>query len=215
MSRRLLSRVLLLAMVLAMAACPGAAAAARTGGWVWPLDPIPRVVHPFQAPSSPYGPGHRGVDLAGTVGQSVLAIGAGTVSFAGSVAGRGVIAVDHGALTSTYQPVTALVAAGATVRAGQPIGVLQLVHSHCAPDACLHLGVKRGDRYLDPLTLFGPRPVRLKPLTGLGGDGPQPPEQQMVQSPRGGGSRSLHLLGSGASVGWSLGLSRQRALVGS
>ncbi len=227
----MLSRVLLLVIVLAVATCPGSSAAARADGWVWPLDPLPRVVHPFEAPSSPYGPGHRGVDLAGTVGQPVLSIGAGTVSFAGSVAGRGVISIDHGALTSTYQPVTALVATGVTVDAGQPIGILQLVHSHCAPDGCLHLGVKRGARYLDPLSLLGSRPVRLKPLAGLGGDGiPGPPDQHVVQAPGDPGSRnalntgrgatlrkdasSLRVLTNGAVVGWMAGYDGRRTLVG-
>ena len=150
-----------------------------SGHWVWPLDPVPRVVRHFEPPGSPYGPGHRGVDLAGDVGQPVLAIGDGTVTFAGTLAGRGVVVVDHGGLRSTYQPVAALVTVGARGVAGDQIGLLELVGSHCLPDPCLHLGVLRGDRYLDPLTLLGPRPVVLKPLAGYGGHdslaGPRPP----------------------------------------
>jgi murein DD-endopeptidase MepM/ murein hydrolase activator NlpD len=152
--------------LLAVGAGPAAGAVAAEG-WEWPLDPVPRVVRGFEPPSSPYGPGHRGVDLAGSVGQPVLAIGAGTVAFAGSVAGRGVVVVDHGRLESTYQPVNALVSTGDPVESGQPIGFLELIGSHCLPDACLHLGVKRGDDYLDPLSLLPARPVRLKPLGGL------------------------------------------------
>ena len=45
------------------------------------------------------------------------------------------------------------------------IGRLLLAGSHCAPAACLHWGLIRGETYLDPLTLVGavPQPVRLYP----------------------------------------------------
>ncbi len=36
--------------------------------------------------------------------------------------------------------------------------------SHCFPRACLHWGLRRGDTYLDPLTLVGAGPIRLLPL---------------------------------------------------
>src|SRR5690349_2654529 len=35
------------------------------GRWAWPLSPQPRVVRRFIPPSTAYGPGHRGLDLAG------------------------------------------------------------------------------------------------------------------------------------------------------
>lgn len=157
----------LLAMTWGGAAAHGVPMPGRNddGRWVWPLDPLPRVVEPFDAPDSAWAAGHRGVDLLGSQGQPVRAIGAGVVSFAGVVAGRGVVSVRHGALRSTYEPVTASLSVGTTVSAGQVIGLLQSVRSHCAPAACLHLGVRRGDTYLDPLSLLGPRQVRLKPLT--------------------------------------------------
>jgi murein DD-endopeptidase MepM/ murein hydrolase activator NlpD len=134
--------------------------------WQWPLEPVPRVVRGYDEPASPYGPGHRGVDLSGAVGQVVLAVAAGRVSFAGPVAGRGVVVVDHGRLSSTYQPVSGYVSRGDRVSAGQPIGSLELTGSHCLPEPCLHLGAKRGETYLDPLSLLPGRPVRLKPLAG-------------------------------------------------
>lgn len=140
---------------------------AGSSSWTWPLEPEPRVVRTFEPPPSPYGPGHRGVDLAGYVGQQVLAIGDGIVSFSGQVGGRDVVVVDHGRLRSTYQPVTPFLPVGTVVSAGQVIGLLEALHSHCLPEACLHLGVRRGDSYLDPLSLLGARPIRLKPLGGL------------------------------------------------
>jgi murein DD-endopeptidase MepM/ murein hydrolase activator NlpD len=163
-----------LGLAVSLAVClllrPVAAAAAgddATGQrWVWPLSPRPPLIHAFDPPDSPYGSGHRGVDLAGAVGQQVFAIGDGVVTFAGPLAGRSVIVVSHGQLRSTYEPVSSGVSVGDRVRAGQQIGVLSVVGSHCLPEACLHLGVLRGTVYLDPLTLLGSALIRLKPMGG-------------------------------------------------
>lgn len=131
---------------------------------VWPLVPEPEVVRGFEPPSSPWGAGHRGVDLLGQVGQGVRAALPGRISFAGVLAGRGVVVVDHGATRTTYEPVTASVAVGTPVDAGERIGALQLAGSHCFPRACLHWGWIEGTTYLDPLRLVGAGPVRLLPL---------------------------------------------------
>jgi murein DD-endopeptidase MepM/ murein hydrolase activator NlpD len=148
------------------AAGSSAAPASAHRTWAWPLEPTPAVVRGFEPPAHAWDAGHRGVDLLGSPAEPVRAIGAGTVRFAGPLAGRGVVVVDHGALRSTYEPVTAAVHRGDIVHAGEVIGLLQTPYSHCAPQACLHLGLRRGSVYLDPLELLGPRPVRLKPLTG-------------------------------------------------
>lgn len=134
--------------------------------WVWPLQPAPSVVSIFDPPDENWHAGHRGVDLLGAPDQAVLAIGPGRVAYAGSLAGRGVIVVDHGELRSTYEPVLARVSVGDRVEAGAFLGVLQSTPSHCAPQVCLHLGVKRGETYLDPLDLLTHREVRLKPVDG-------------------------------------------------
>jgi murein DD-endopeptidase MepM/ murein hydrolase activator NlpD len=131
---------------------------------VWPLQPRPQVVRAFDPPDSPWGKGHRGVDLAGTVGEAVGSALMGRVSFVGSVAGRGVVVVDHGATRTTYEPVAATVRVGQMVLPGQRIGTLRLVGSHCFPRACLHWGWLRGDTYLDPLLLVGGGPIVLLPL---------------------------------------------------
>jgi len=52
---------------------------------------------------------------------------------------------------------------GDQVIAGQPIGMLVLSAGHCLPGACLHLGRRLGETYLDPLELLGGGPVRLLP----------------------------------------------------
>ncbi|GAB2984532.1 peptidoglycan DD-metalloendopeptidase family protein [Nocardioides montaniterrae] len=148
---------------------PGSPLLARVSpavGGQWPLHPEPTVVHGFDPPSSVYGAGHRGVDLAGHVGQQVHAALGGRVTFAGMLAGRGVVVVDHGATRTTYEPVVATARVGQVVGAGAVIGRLTAVQSHCFPAACLHWGLIRNadDVYLDPLTLVAQAPVRLLPL---------------------------------------------------
>ena len=130
----------------------------------WPLRPEPEVVRPFDPPDSPYGAGHRGVDLLGRAGQPVLTALPGTVTYAGRLAGRGVVVVDHGATRTTYEPVTATVAVGTPVLAGTEVGTLEVPGSHCFPRACLHWGWIEGETYLDPLRLVGAGAVRLLPL---------------------------------------------------
>lgn len=138
----------------------------EAGTGVWPLDPEPEVVEAFRPPASAYGPGHRGVDLAGHRGQRVRAALSGRVAFAGTVAGRGVVVVNHGEFRTTYEPVAASVGVGEAVATGQVIGSLEWFGSHCPPSACLHWGLLEGDLYRDPLTLVGTGPVRLLPLAG-------------------------------------------------
>jgi murein DD-endopeptidase MepM/ murein hydrolase activator NlpD len=109
------------------------------------------------------------VDLLGRAGQEVRSALAGKVAFAGTLAGRGIVVIDHGATRTTYEPVTAAVPLGAVVPAGGVIGTLQATMSHCFPRSCLHWGLLRGQEYLDPLSLLGQAPVRLLPFLTLGG----------------------------------------------
>lgn len=130
---------------------------------VWPLAPRPQVVAGFDPPSSTWSAGHRGVDLLGSPGATVRAALAGRISFAGTIAGRGVVVVDHGAYRTTYEPVQPAVRRGAQVTTGELIGRLQTGRSHCAPRACLHWGLVEDGAYRDPLSLLRPRTVRLLP----------------------------------------------------
>lgn len=189
----------LLSLTLLVVQVPAAAATAEvapTGAW--PLLPPPSVVTPFSAPPSEYGPGHRGVDLAGSPGQTVRSALPGTVSFAGRIAGRGVVVVQHGETRTTYEPVTATAAVGTTVAAGGLIGTLDLVGSHCFPRGCLHWGWLRGEVYLDPLGLIGQLRVRLLPLSGL-----PPPDRQL-------GPRVGLLVGPTQPVGGHVGVQLRR-----
>ena len=112
-----------------------------------------------------YDPGHRGVDLQVPAAGTVLAPGAGVVTFAGDVAGRGVVSVLHpDGVRTSYEPLTPAVAAGTAVAAGDVLGRVHGSHGTFAPDTVLHWGARVGDRYVDPLTLLAPLgPVRLLP----------------------------------------------------
>ena len=120
------------------------------------------VVRGFDPPDQPWLAGHRGVDLLGTTGTVVVAAMAGRVVYAGILAGRGVVVVSHGTLRTTYLPVGPAVQVGDQVGTGQRIGRLASGHG-CAGGTCLHWGLKRGDAYLDPLSLLDAGPVRLLP----------------------------------------------------
>jgi murein DD-endopeptidase MepM/ murein hydrolase activator NlpD len=137
---------------------------AASSGYVAPLPEPIAVVRPFDPPASEFGPGHRGVDLRATPAAVVRSAAAGVVSFAGQVAGRGVVVVGHAdGIRTEYEPVRPLVRAGAHVRAGDPVGVLHGRHAGCVAP-CLHWGAGRGAAYLDPLTLLRPLgPVVLLP----------------------------------------------------
>lgn len=161
--------LLVAALLAVLAPAPGEARADAVGPAVWPLDPPPTVVRRFDPPDTPWGAGHRGVDLLGRPGQQVRTALAGTVTFAGTLAGRGVVVVDHGATRTTYEPVDASVAVGEALPAGGVVGSLQSGLSHCFPQTCLHWGLLEGATYLDPLSLLGVAPVRLLPLAVLAG----------------------------------------------
>ena len=137
----------------------------------WPLRPgVPAVTRGFDAPRPDWQRGHRGVDLAGAPGRPVYAAGRGTVVFAGLLAGRPVVSVQHpGGLRTSYEPVQAVVRPGQLVDSGSPLGRLVTGHPGCPAAACLHWGAMWGPAqradYVDPLGLLAATPVRLKPVT--------------------------------------------------
>ncbi|MEO3782935.1 M23 family metallopeptidase [Actinocorallia sp. B10E7] len=131
--------------------------------WEWPLPAPVRVVRAFAPPAAPWLPGHRGVDLAARPGLPVRAPAAGRVVFARDLAGRGVITITHGPLRTTYEPVVPAVPQGAAVAAGDVIGTVQRVRTHCFPGTCLHWGLRRDTAYLDPLALLALPRIRLLP----------------------------------------------------
>lgn len=121
------------------------------------------VVGQFSVGANNWDAGHRGVDLAASVGQPVYASADGIVRYSGQVVDRGVVSLDHGTIRTTYEPLVPTVAAGARVRTGDLIGYLSPGHTGCAAAACLHWGMTDGERYYDPLNHLEPVRVRLFP----------------------------------------------------
>lgn len=139
----------------------------------WPVGTHPAVLRGWEPPATVYGRGHRGVDLAAPAGTPVRAVSSGRVSFAGRVAGRGVVSLQLTGtdLRTTYEPVKPSVKKGDEVEPGEVVGTVEPTGSHCA-QTCLHWGLLRNETYLDPLSLLPPwllhsGPSRLLPVLGV------------------------------------------------
>jgi murein DD-endopeptidase MepM/ murein hydrolase activator NlpD len=157
----------LLPLVLGATSFASPAALPGAGTWTWPVSgPVTRA---FEPPETPFGSGHRGIDIAVAAGTTVVAAEAGVVAFAGPVGGELFVTIDHGGgLTSTYSWLSAIVVRrGDVVGAGAPIARSGFGHPGVTPPH-LHLGVRLDDRYQDPMAYLGPLSVstfiRLAPL---------------------------------------------------
>jgi murein DD-endopeptidase MepM/ murein hydrolase activator NlpD len=169
----------LVALALVLAA-PAPAAAGAT----CLMPPVlARVAVPFRAPACRWCPGQRGLEYANRAGAAVRAAGAGTVVFAGPVAGAVWVTVDHGGdMRSSYGPLRRVVVRrGASVAAGTVIATAA---------AALHFGVRVGGRYVDPAPMIG-QPVHLVPrLLSPTGAVPRPPPVRCAGTVASGSSSS-------------------------
>jgi hypothetical protein len=158
------------------------------------------VVRGFDARAGPYGPGHRGVDIAARVGEQVRAPAAGEVVFAGPVAGINWVSilVAPGVLV-TLGPLLDPPLTAASVRTKIPVGRVAPGHSAAqvhpgdpvgpggpvgpgdpvgqgGPDGettTLHLSVRVNGVYVDPMAHLVDRSrPRLAPLPTPGGGPP-------------------------------------------
>lgn len=114
------------------------------------------VIKEFDAPGHQFGAGHRGLDYGVPSGTPVKASGAGTISFAGPVAGDGYfVTIDHGdGIETTYSFLSRVdVTRGDTIRQGAVIALSGRGHPG-GPDA-LHFGAKHKGFYIDPAILLG------------------------------------------------------------
>lgn len=145
--------LVVIAMVVVFAA---PAAAAADLAYSPPVDAP--ISDPFRPPTTPYGPGNRGIEYATPAGTTVRAAADGTLVFAGVVAARRWVTIRHDdGVRTTYGPLDDfLVGLGSNVRRGDPIGVTS---------GALLFTARVGDAYIDPASLFngGPPRVHLVP----------------------------------------------------
>ena len=173
--RRLATAALLVLVVPLV--CAPLAHAAPAGRWDWPV--VGPIVRGFQAPTDPYGPGHRGIDIGTPFGSEVVAPASGTVVFAGTVAGALYVTIDHGGgIASSYSWLSViLVHRGERVAAGEPIARSGAGDPR-AGVANLMMSVRVDGTYVDPLLFLLPLDVgawlRLAPVDGpAGGSSPR------------------------------------------
>jgi len=164
MTRKL---ILFVAVAWAVFAPPASGTARAAADWTWPV--VGSVIRDFDPPDTPFGSGHRGIDIAAPVGTPVRVAAGGLVTFAGPVGGRLFLTIDHGAgLESRYSFLSALAARrGDSVAAGQVVARSGTGHAgDLVPN--LHFAVLLRDAYVDPLDYLGAievwRFIRLAPL---------------------------------------------------
>jgi murein DD-endopeptidase MepM/ murein hydrolase activator NlpD len=147
-------------------------AVAAVGPFEWPVRGP--VIRGFEAPGSPFGPGHRGIDIAAPFGMPVVAPAEGVVTFAGWVAGARFVTIDHGdGIRTTSSWLSDIgVQRGDRVARGDVVGRTGHGHAEVATPH-LHFGVRIHGEYVDPMLLLGPLDVvgliRLAPLEGSEG----------------------------------------------
>jgi len=162
----------------AMLAC-GLALARPQPAWAgWPLASPSRTVLAFgatyRATDATTSSMHHGVDLAAPAGVRVIAPLTGDVTFAGEVPGVGggtvrAVSVSTDCGTLTLLPLESIsVKRGSHVSAGDDVGTLAAAGDGSSAETHLHVGLKRGELYVDPLGVLVP------PAASAGGSATSP-----------------------------------------
>jgi Peptidase family M23 len=147
--------------------------------WVWPLRG--EVITPYRNGSDPYASGqHRGIDIAGAPGATVVAAASGEVRFAGTAGSAGLtvsVRTGDGRYDTSYLHLSSTaVREGDLVTEGQRLGTVGTTGTRSAEAPHLHFGVRdAGSRhaYHDPLG-FLPPPAATQPPRGAPAPQPSP-----------------------------------------
>ena len=146
LARRMIGASFVLALaVLAVGDTGNAQAPAPLVLYQPPVDAL--VIDGFRPPAHIGAPGNRGLEYGITTSALVVPAASGRVSFAGQVAGNGVIVVQHDdGLRTTYTGLIDIwVVVDAGVLSSQAIGT-------AGPG--FHFGARIGNEYLDPQILI-------------------------------------------------------------
>jgi murein DD-endopeptidase MepM/ murein hydrolase activator NlpD len=123
------------------------------GTYAWPVrGPMLR---PYDPPETPYGSGHRGIDIGAVQGTPLVAAQDGVVAFAGPIGGDLFVSIDHpDGVRTTYSWLGEVsVRRGDSVRRGEHIGRTGPGHPGSGRPH-LHLGARIGTMYIDPMLLL-------------------------------------------------------------
>jgi hypothetical protein len=140
-------------------------APAAAADWTWPLRG--EIVTPYRNGADPYAGGqHRGIDIAGRVGDAVVAAVPGRVRFAGTAGSSGLtvsVRSADGRFDLSYLHLSSVaVRAGDEVAAGTRLGAVGTSGVRSLESPHLHFGVREAGTqhaYLDPLGLLPPLPA--------------------------------------------------------
>ncbi|MBA2609457.1 MAG: peptidoglycan DD-metalloendopeptidase family protein [Actinobacteria bacterium] len=143
-----------LAAALAVAVLAGFAPPASAVTVTYTEPVAGRVTDPFRPPSTPYGPGNRGLTYATQPGSAARASAPGRVTFSGQVGGALHVVVRHadGVRTSYSFLKSTAVRTGHVVAQGDEIGTT---------GDSFHFGARIGDAYIDPAILLESGPARV------------------------------------------------------
>ncbi|MCB0975404.1 MAG: M23 family metallopeptidase [Actinobacteria bacterium] len=161
--------VTLLTLVAAVVIASAASGAQVRSGCGGPAAVSGSIVRDFAPPPHRYGAGHRGIKVAVEDGALIHATQSGSVRFVGMVAGTPWVSLQQADGTiATFGGVS-----GVGLSAGELVSVGDVVAA--AQSSIVHVGLRSGEDYLDPIGLLGGTPATIS-LTRWGGDLGPPPE---------------------------------------
>lgn len=171
-----MSRVATLAGIVLVALSLLVPSGVLAAGPCWAPPVVAPVTDPFRSPACAWCPGNRGIEFGTRPGATVTAVATGRVTFAGNVTGTVYVVVRHGdGRRVTYGNLESeSYAPGDLIVRGQLVG---------RAAGAFHLGLRDGDRYVDPGPYLGrhvPSP-RLVPTDGTRAN-PAPPPRSICDA---------------------------------